>query len=149
MSQTQQEAVDEILARFNSVWSLTGFQVVWPDVPITSDLQKMIDGSDGIELAPYARVTIRSNTRKQKTMGQGTKLYTSNGVVFIEVFVPTGDGLVQAYALAEDIREAFEVPNLSSYHVWYRDGARIAENGSEGLWSRLTVTAEWEYDQRR
>ncbi len=148
MSQTQQEAVDEILARFNTVWGPTTYPVVWPDVPITSDLQKMIDGADGVDLSPYARVTVRSNTRKQKTLGQSTRLYTSAGVLFIEIFTPTGDGMVAAYDLAEDLREAFETPNLSSYHVWYRE-VRLAENGSEGLWSRLTLTAEWEYDQRR
>jgi hypothetical protein len=148
MSQTQQQAVDEILERFNSVWGPTGYAVVWPDVPIEPSLQKMIDGADGVVLAPYARVTVRSNTRKQKTLGQSTRIYTSMGVIFIEIFTPTGDGMVAAYALAEDMREAYEVPNVSSYHVWYGE-VKVAENGSEGLWSRLTVTAEWQYEQVR
>lgn len=148
MSQTQQQAVDEILERFNSVWGPTGYATVWPDVPIEPSLQKMIDGADGVVLAPYARVTVRSNTRRQRTLGQTTRRYESSGVLFIEVFTPTGDGMVAAYDLAEDLREAFEEPNVSSFSVWYRE-VKIAENGSEGLWSRLTVTAEWQYDQVR
>jgi hypothetical protein len=149
MSQTVQEAVDEILERFNSVWDDTGHPVVWQDVPITSALQKMIDGADGVELTPYARVTVRSNRRRQVTIGQqGNRKFEGNGVLFVEIFTPTGDGLVTTRALATLVSDAFETPNLSSHHVWYQE-VRTQENGSEGLWSRITVTAEWTYEQRK
>jgi hypothetical protein len=150
MSQTAQESVDEILERFNSVWITTGpppHPVVWQDAPISADLQKMIDGADGVELTPYARVTVRSNRRKQTTIGQtGARKFEGNGVLFVEIFTPTGDGLVTTRALAELVRDAFETPNVSSYHTWYGE-VRTQENGSEGLWSRITVTAEWNYEQ--
>jgi hypothetical protein len=147
MSQTAQEAVDEILERFNSVWNSTGHPVVWQDVPIEPELQKMIDGADGVEITPYARVTVRSNRRRQVTMGQqGARKFEGNGVLFVEIFTPTGDGLVNTRELAGLVSDAFETPNLSSFHTWYGE-VRTQENGSEGLWSRITVTAEWTYEQ--
>jgi hypothetical protein len=148
MSQTPQESVDEILARFQTVWSGFGHPVVWQDVPISADLQKMIDGADGVDFTPYARVTIRSNQRKQMTLGQGTRKFMGNGVLFVEIFTPTGDGLVAARVLATAVRDAFETPNISSYNTWYGQ-CRTQENGAEGLWSRVTVTVEWEYEERK
>ncbi len=146
MSQTPQQSVDEILGRFLTAWTTFGHPVVWQDVPITSALQKMIDGADGVVLTPYARVTVRSNQRKQLTMGQNTRKFMGNGVLFVEIFTPTGDGLVKARVLATAVRDAFETPNISSYHTWYGQ-CRTQENGSEGLWSRVTVTVEWEYEE--
>jgi hypothetical protein len=150
MSQTSQESVDEILERFSSVWTNTGFPVVWQDVPITSDLQKMIDGADGVVITPYARITVRSNRRRQVTLGnQGSRKFEGNGVIFIEIFTPTGDGLVTTRALAKLVSDAYETPNISSYHTWYTGDVQVRENGSEGLWSRITVTVEWTYEERK
>lgn len=147
MSQTPQQSVDEILARFKSVWDSTGHPVVWQDVPISASLQKMIDGADGVALTPYARVTIRSNRRFQRTVGQqGNRKFEGLGVLFVEIFTPTGDGLVTTRALAQLVRDAYETPNISSYRTWYSE-ARTQENGSEGLWSRITVTIEWSYEE--
>lgn len=147
MSQTPQQAVDEILDRFLSVWGPTSFPVVWQDVPITPSLQQMIDGADGVPLSPYARVTIRSNRREQTTIGQqGNRKFEGMGILFVEIFTPTGDGFVSARALADMVTSAFETPNLSSYHTWY-GSVQANENGSEGLWSRITVTVPWTYEQ--
>lgn len=147
MSLTQQQAVDEILNRFNTVWSTTGWKVAWPDVPLDPVLQKMIAGDDGVELEPWARITVRTNLRNQRTFGSfGNRIYTTQGVLFVEIFTPTGSGMTESYALAELVRDAFEQPAENRLGVWHRE-CRISENGSEGLWSRLTVTAEWECEQ--
>lgn len=151
MSLTQQQTVDEILTRFKSIWDTTAYpnNVAWPDVPIAPALQQMIAGTEGVELEPWVRITVRSNQRRQRAFGSTeSRLYTTNGVLFVEVFTPTGDGNTQAYELAELVRDGFETPNVSNYHVWFRE-ARLAENGGEGLWSRITVTIEWESEQRK
>lgn len=151
---TQQEIVNEILDRFLAVWTTIGpgtYPVAWPDKPLLPAEKAMIDGVDasgtGVALTPWARVTIRTNLRKQRTLGGvGSRIYTTQGILFVEVFTPTGDGNVTSYQIAESIRDEFERPNVASNHVWFRE-SRLTENGVEGLWSRTTVTSEWEAEQ--
>src|SRR5690606_6901879 len=119
MSLNLQQTIDEILARFKEVWDTTDYpeNVVWPDVSLTPVIQQMIAGDDGVELEPWVRVTIRPNLRRQRSMGDaGNRLFTRNGILFVELFVPTGDGNTEANQLAELIANQFE--GISSpYHV--------------------------------
>lgn len=147
---TPQEAVNEILERFNDLWTPTTYPIVWQDVAITPALQKMIDGADGVPLTPYARVTVRSNFRRQETLGQeGNRRFRGFGVLFVEIFTPTGDGYKAARELEAIVRNAYETPSLSSYRVWYVPNVQSREAGSEGLWSRINVTVEWEYEETK
>lgn len=151
---TQQEIVNELLDRFLAVWSTIGtgdYPVAWPDKPLLAEEKAMIDGVDAdgesVEITPWARITIRTNLRKQKTLGGvGFRRYTTQGILFVEVFTPTGDGNVTSYSIAETIRDEFERPNVASNSVWTRE-SRLTENGVEGLWSRTTITTEWEAEQ--
>lgn len=153
MSLTLQETYDEILTRFKDAWDDASggpFEVAWPDVPLTPLLQQYITGEieDTTDLQPWARVTIRPNVRDQRTLGSdGNRLWTRNGILFVEIFTPTGDGMVLSNTLCELVQNAFE--GISSPHsVWYPQ-TRINVNGIEGLWSRNTVTVEWESQQKR
>lgn len=148
MSLTLQETIDEILARFKEVWDTTDYaaNVVWPDVPLAPAIQQMIAGADGVVLQPWVRITIRPNLRRQRSLGnEGNRLFTRNGILFVELFVPTGDGNTESNQLAELIANQFE-GITSPYHVWYTE-TRIAQNGIEGLWSRQTITVEWESEE--
>lgn len=153
----QQETVDEILTRFKDVWdpikatidplATDAYEVAWPDVPLTDSLQAKIDGADNATLEPWARITIRTNLRKQKTVGGvGNRIFESLGILFVEIFTPTGDGNVTSYQIAETVRDEYEEPNVASNHVWFRN-ATLREGGIEGLWSRTTVTVEWQAEQ--
>lgn len=151
MSLTLQETYDEILARFKAAWdTATGgpFLVAWPDVPLDPLLQQYITGEleSTLAIQPWARITIRPNVRTQKTLGgTGNRLFTRNGILFVEIFTPTGDGMQKGNELCELVQNAFE--GISSpYKVWYPE-TRINVNGVEGLWSRMTVTVEWESEQ--
>jgi hypothetical protein len=144
MSLTQQQIVDEILQRFANVWDDTGHTVIYPDRALTKEQTDLIAGTGGVELAPWARLTLRTASRNQRTLGgPGGRIYTTDGILFVEIYTPTGDGHQQAYELATIVRDAYEIVNDSSYHVWYRS-INISEQGSEGLWSRLNITVEWE-----
>jgi hypothetical protein len=151
MSLTLQETYDEVFSRFKAAWDTAPngpFEIAWPDVPLSPLLQKYITGEleETTPLQPWARVTIRPNIRDQKTLGgPGNRLFTRNGILFVEIFTPTGDGMVLSNQLCELVQDAFE--GISSpYKVWYRQ-TRINVNGIEGLWSRNTVTVEWESEQ--
>jgi hypothetical protein len=151
MSLTLQETYDEILSRFKAVWDTVPggpFEVAWPDVPLSAALQQYITGEleSTTPIQTWARVTIRANQRDQKTLGgPGNRLYTRNGILFVEIFTPTGDGTVAATELAELVEDAFESIAFN-YSVWYPK-TKIQPNGIEGLWSRTTVTIQWESEQ--
>lgn len=124
--------------------------MAWPDVPLEPILQQYISGQldDSVGIQPWARVTIRPNVRAQKTMaGPGNRLYTRNGILFVEIFTPTGDGMQLGNQLCELVQNAFE-GIYDSNSVWYPQ-TRINVNGIEGLWSRMTITVEWESEERR
>lgn len=136
-----QEAVDEIFGRFADAWEDTGFTVIYPDRPLTPSQSALIAGTSTDGLQPWARLTIRAADRERNTIGQ--LMYTTSGVLIVEIYTPTGDGHRQAYTLGKIVQDAFELHNVSSYRVWYRE-VEMSEAGSEGVWSRLNVTVFWE-----
>lgn len=137
--------VSSILSRFTTAWATTGFPIAYTDVPISDELAAMIQGeSGGLPLQPWARATIRTANRKQKSFGAGTgdaRMFEESGVAFFEVYCPTGQGLKQSYQLCEIVKNAFEgVSELNG--VWYRD-PYISEAGTEGVFSHTNVIVEW------
>lgn len=147
MSRTTQEAVNDILDILTSAVSSLDFPVIYPDLPLTEPQFEMIDGEPVI--TPWFRVTVRHNKRKQRTFGSSgdTRFYDSMGMVFIEVYTPTGNGLSQAYELCDLIREAYEGVSTPN-GVWFRD-VDIQEAGLEGMWSHVNVLVQFEYDTRK
>ena len=88
MSLTLQETIDEILTRFKAVWDVSNtpipYPVAYPDVPIEPALQQMIAGAEGVEITPWARVTVRPNLRRQKTFGgTGSRTFTTSGILYV------------------------------------------------------------------
>jgi hypothetical protein len=144
---TYMQAIDDILTKFKTAWDTTGFEVIYPDVPLTAAQTALIEGTGDLE--PWCRVTIRHGSRRQKTLGAdpNSRIFDNNGIAFFEVYTTTGDGGVLAYQLSEVVRNAFEgisTPN----GVWFRDCV-AEETGLEGMWSRRNVTCAFEYDDRR
>lgn len=142
--------VSSILKRFTDAWTPTGFPIAYTDVPISNDLAAMIQGESGaLPLEPWARATVRTAERKQGSFGSGgdSRRWDEFGVAIFEIYSPTGQGLKQAYQLAEIIQNAFEgVSELNG--IWYRS-TFVSEAGSEGVFSRLNVTTTWESQEYR
>lgn len=153
MSLTLQETYDEVLGKFKEVWDTVPggpYLTAWPDVPLDPLLQQYITGEleATTPIQTWARVSIRANDRDQKTLGgPGNRLYRRNGILFVEIFTPTGDGTVLGTELAEMVEDAYEDVAFRSF-VWYPK-TKIMPNGVEGLWSRNTVTIQWESEQRK
>jgi hypothetical protein len=144
------DLVNKVMGRFNTAWGTTGFPVSFTDVPLTPALSDMIQGENGVELTPWARCTIRTAQRKQETFGangNSGRIWLELGAVFIEIYSPTGQGLEQAYELAEIVKNAFEGVSEDT-NIFYRDFC-IVEAGAEGVFSHLNVTGQWEYRESR
>lgn len=143
------DIVRSIMSRFNTAWATTGFPVAYTDVPLTPALTAMIDGEDGVALTPWARPTIRTNRRKQNSLGSGGDglSFIEFGALFVEIYTPTGQGLKQAYELGQVLLDAFEGVSENN-GIWYRN-AYLQESGAEGLWSHINFIVEWQVREYR
>lgn len=138
---TADEARDEMLAVVRTAW-LAALQpassLVFPDVPGS----KPPDGR-----VPWARVTVRHATGRQSSFGnaQTRRKFTQTGTLWVQVFAPTGDGLVTAYALAQTVVNAYRTAQGT---VWYRN-SRMQEVGSSGAFEQINVLTDFTYDDVR
>jgi len=142
---TINEAVDDMNDRFTDAWSTTGFPAVYQGVPPGDAAQAAID-SNGVTC--WARITVKHNISTQQSLGgPGGRIFNRKGIVLMEVYTPTGDGLTQARNLGTILANAFEGVSTPN-GVWFRN-TRLNEVEPEGAWSRVNVITEFEYDEVR
>ncbi len=130
------QARDEMLAVFLAMWTVTGYPVVWTDVP----------GSVPSTETPWSRVVLRHATGAQSTLADstGSRNYTATGTLWVQLFTPIGQGGSRGYELAESVLDAFR---NASGSVWYRN-ARFKELPDDGAFSRINCLIDFTYDKR-
>lgn len=133
---TPLQARDEMQAVFLAAWTPTTFPVVWTDVP----------GSPPTTETPWSRVVLRHATGAQSTLADnaGGRNYTATGTLWVQLFVPIGQGGKQGYELADLVLNAFR---NASGSVWYRN-TRFKELSEEGAFSRINCLIDFTYDSR-
>lgn len=100
----------------------------------------------------WARLSMQSVLAEQSTLSTcegaaGQKMYTDNGLIFIQLFAPKSEpaGYVTLANLAMLARNVFR--NVSTPgKVWFRN-ARINPLSPEEVFYRFNVVAEFEYDE--
>lgn len=135
-----QQAVREILQVVNDAWALAA-----PGLPI---LYQNMNTQLPATSTPWARVTLTHVTGNQRTINQPTQLYTQNGTLIVQVFVPTGQGIgstVQAN-LVESMLKALRGKATPGGAFFMRVHAE--EIGVSDHWFQTNVSAAWQYDQR-
>jgi len=138
------EARDEILLHFTTAWNL-----VTPPVPVLLYDDKHRDLPAD---APYARITLKHNIFRQATVGgkisQGGagQRFRRFGIVTVQVFSISGDGLTSADTLVQLALDAFEGENTGSDKIEFRN-ARVNEIGQDGPWFQTNIIAEFDYDR--
>ena len=141
---TRAEARDEILLHFTTAWNLAT-----PPVPLLLYDDKTRDLPTN---APYARITIKHNVSSQVTIGapksQGGNgvRYRRVGIVTVQVFEISGDGLTGADVLVDLALDAFEGEKTGLDRIEFRN-ANAEEIGEDGPWFHTNVTAEFVYDR--
>ena len=137
-------ARDELLLHFTNAWNAQT-----PPIPLLLYDDKHRDLPDD---APYARITINHNIFKQVTLGgkisQGGsgRRFRRFGIVTVQIFTVSGDGLTGGDVLAQLALDAFEGENTGSDRIEFRN-ARIEEVGEDGPWLQTNVIAEFLYDR--
>lgn len=137
MTATFQVAKDEILGVFKTAWDTTGHIALYENVA----------GAVPPTVAPWARVSLRHLSGRQASLagGSGKRRYDRDGLITVQIFVPSGEGLLEAYNLAKIVADAFEGAATAS-QVWFRD-VRINEVGPDGSWFQVNVVAGFTYDE--
>ncbi len=138
MSGTYNEGNIDILTLFKTAWDTTGFTALYPNVP----------GEPPKAQVPWARVTLQHTGGGQGSLSGalGTKKWDRNGVLIVQVFVPNGEGLSQAYSLAKIVTDAYEGVSSPLRGVWFRN-ARINEVGPDGEWFQVNALVDFMYDE--
>ena len=138
------EARDEILLHFTMAWDAGT-----PPIPTLFYDDKHKDPPDD---ASYARITLKHNLFRQVTVGgkisQGGsgQRFRRFGIVTVQVFTISGDGLASSDTLIQLALDAFEGENTGSDRIEFRN-ARANEIGQDGPWFQVNVIAEFDYDR--
>jgi hypothetical protein len=135
---TFDEARDTILGIVKAAWSLTGYPIVWSDVP----------GEIPTSETVWARATIRHATGRQGSLhgANNTRRWNRTGTIFVQVFAPVGDGSTAGYIAAQSMADALQA--AKDPDVWFRN-VRMNEVGTSGAFEQLNVLADFSYDDVR
>lgn len=142
MSLTFRQARDEINKQFTDAWKLANptFPIVYDDFgPVTVPKTAL----------PWARLSMRHNRGEQETLAAplGNRLFLRDGLVTVQVFAPSGEGLTRAYDLAKVAADAFE-GKATPGGVWFRS-VRLREVGPDGNWFQVNIIADFQYNEAK
>lgn len=139
MSLTHETAVDEMLSMFKTAWDTTGFPAHYEEI--------RSDRSD--TSLPWATTRIRHVTSHQSSLNGniGQRRFTHLGYFTVQIFVPSGKGLQEAYRLAKVVSDAFEGVSSPS-GIWFRN-VTPREVDRDGAFFQQNVIIEFNYDEVR
>lgn len=130
------QARDVMLKIFKDAWN-PAYPVVWQDKtgrPPNND-------------TAWARVILRYADGGQSSLAGeiGTRRFTDSGILMIQIFTLSAQGMDQALELADLVQNAYED---AREEVWFR-GVRKQEGGEDGIFNVMNVFAEFNYDHVR
>lgn len=132
------DAKDTILTVFKAVWD------AYPGTPAA--LYPDVPGRPPPVDKLWARATVQHHAASQTSLGGvGTRRFTATGLVWVQVFAPSGDGSTGATTAAQAIVNAYRDARLA---VWFRN-VMLVDMGGDGAFSRVDVKADFLYDDIR
>lgn len=149
MSATREVARNEIFAALKAAWDAgagvtAGKVILWPNTPGSPPLQQEGDTSS----PPFwARVKLDFTERGQGSLSgaNGQTMYSQTGFLFVQLFEPSGKGLLITDKASKILFDAFDELKTAS-GVWFRR-ARSVEVGNEGNWFQTNFIVEFNYDE--
>jgi hypothetical protein len=139
-----EQARDEMNAWFLEAWNaetaaVAGYvpEVVWDETGKPGPMPQALC---------WARCVVRHGGGGQRTFGErGSRRFSREGFVFVQVFVPRSEGVTLADRLGKIATTAFE-GNATPGGIWFRN-VRANEVGSDAQWYQMNVVAEFTYDE--
>jgi hypothetical protein len=80
------------------------------------------------------------------SLGGGGQRFRRLGIVTVQIFTPSNDGLTLADSLVDLAVDAFEGESTGSDCVEFRN-VRAVEAGQDGPWHQFNVFANFDYDR--
>lgn len=119
-----------------------------PELRFQGVPESTMPGTDKV----WMRASLQTVDESQKTFSTcegspGKKLYTSYGLVFVQIFIPKNiNGMwIKGTTFAAVLRNAFR-GSKSGEGVWFRN-SRIEELAPEADFFRINVVSEFEYSE--
>lgn len=136
MIASRTDARDRILAPLKTVVEAQSLYAIWDDT-----VMQVPDDGD----LTWVRISVKHRNGSRASLGRKDKTgkHTQAGIVFVELYTPRENGLVDSDVLAAAFAESFRSPTDGD--IWYRDVSEV-EVGEDGNWFRVDVIAEFEYD---
>jgi hypothetical protein len=93
----------------------------------------------------WVRISVKHRNGSRASLGRadGKGKHTQSGFVFVEIFTPREDGLVDSDVLSAAFADSFR--SAPDGDIWYKDVSET-EVGENGNWFKTDVIAEFEYD---
>lgn len=93
----------------------------------------------------WVRISVRHRNGSRASLGRmdGKGKHTQSGFVFVEIFTPREDGLVDSDILSAAFADSLR--NFSDGDIWIGETSEV-EMGEDGNWFRSDVVAEFSYD---
>jgi len=138
----RRDAITEILGLFRTAWLGAG----------QSDARVKYDNVGKASVppsgnVPWARVVLRHTTAKQASLSgpSGTRRFERNGILVIQIFVPSGKGLAEAVDIPKIVQDAYEGKTTAG-GAWFKD-VTINEVGPDGAFYQTNIIVLFEYDE--
>ena len=138
MIQDYQDGLRQLLGVVDAAWSPTGYIINYPN-----KVEKLPDGS-----APWARVMVAPTKSEQRSISRPGQIYTSEGVLIVQVFTPSGDGIssTSATSLVKILLDSLRGQQTQG-GLFFMD-VTAQPIGKSGAWFQTNVSCRWQYDER-
>ena len=135
MSLSPDAADKAIQAAFLAVWGTTT-PIAWDNLDFNAEAQN----------TPWVRLNVQFVTGTIAALGiVGDRCFRNQGLVFVQVFSPVGEGKSANTVLATVARGTFRGVQLPG-GLWFRNAA-IVDVGPDGKWYQQNVMAEFIFDE--
>ena len=141
MASTQMQAVDALLGLAKTTWEAN----TPASTPFYYDNQ---DATRPSTPSLFGRAVLRHNFGERASLGSagsGSKVNRRYGDLYIQIFVPQGDGQYTARTLADAMALAFEDAD-NSIGLRLQDTS-INELGADGTYWQINVVTSFTYDR--
>ena len=134
-------ARDDILTLFKTAWDAQ-------TPPVPPAIYDNVAAEHPSNAAAWVRVSVKHNQGAQATIGgsPGNKRFRHYGLVVVEVFVPTGQGLTAADGYVKVLFDAFEGKATKGDGAFFYN-VRSNEVGQNDNWFQVNVIAEFQWDE--
>lgn len=138
MIESYQDALRQIMSLIDAAWAPTGFIINYPN-----KVERIPDAS-----TPWARVMIEITKSNQRTISRPGQIYTTSGILIIQVFTPVGTGISSTQTtdlvklLLDALRGQDTPGGLFFMEVTPQPGKL------SGHWFQTNVSSLWQCDER-